>query len=184
MKNNFIKYCPWIIWIIESLIVLLGGYKLIALQINSINQLEQAWNTTKEVYQLTITPASDQTYSELNSKIHQTLAKQLGTKKTICTAPPSTFSTPLNSVSVEGLDEVKNMTLLRNNVPIPCEKQWIEVIPGEIGQFKNIQEDVESFEWWFWFLGIALVFVKLAELLLKNKIAEHAPKKNSRKKKR
>lgn len=184
MKNNFIKFCPWLIWLIESFIVLLGGYKLIALQIGSIHQLEQAWNTTKEVYQLTLTDPSDKSYTYLNSKIHHTLAKQLGTKKTICTAPPNTFSTPLNSVSVEGLDEVTNMNLLRNNEIIPCDRQWIQVIPGEVGRLKEIQEDVDSFEWWFWILGIALVLVKLAELLLKDKLVKHAPKNNSRKKKR
>lgn len=181
MKKK-IRYCPWIIWFLEAVILLLGGYKLIALQASNSQQVEDAWITTKEIYQLALDKKmSDSLSNELSHSIHQKIAANLGTKITYCSAPPK-YGYSGGTWSVEGLDPVNNIQASYGPITIPCEKEWVEVKAGKIGKLNKIQSDIDSLETWFWWLGFLLIALKFLELYLQSSHSEATGDRNKKKK--
>ena len=79
---------------------------------------------------------------------------------------------PGGSAYVESLDAVRDIKLTYKTMKIPCKDSWIEVKPGEIGRINKLQEEIDSFEIWFWFLGLSLALIKLLELIVNRSISE------------
>jgi|GEM_PF-6049797 len=175
-KKSFLAICPWVIWVIEAMLLSLGGYKLISLQTDNTKQLEEVWNTTKEIYQLAIDKDTNNQTDNLKRSIHQKIASNIGTKVTYCKAPPR-YGFKGITWSVEGLDAVTRIQALYGNIQVPCEKEWIEVKPGHIGRIREIQDNIDVFEAWFWWLGFILTLLKFLELYFRHKIQQLQPQK-------
>lgn len=161
MKKN-LRFYPWFIWLIELIVLMGGGYKLLALQTNQSHQLEEAWLATKDLYQIAISTNSIDLNNPLRNSIYQKITDQLGTQKTYCKSP-ARLGYQATIFSIEGLDPVPGIQTKYGSVVVPCEKEWIEVKPGKVGKLKKIQERIDHLEFWFIFLGIILMALKLVE---------------------
>lgn len=177
-KQNFLRWCPWIVWLLEATILLGGGFKLIALQTNHSQQLEDAWVATKEIYQLALSTDTLEK-KPIGKSIHEKIAAQLGTKITYCKAP-SRFGYQGTTFSIEGLDAVPGIQTSYGPITIPCENEWIEVRPGKIGKLKRTQESIDTFEIWFWILGLILVIFKFAEIYLTQVKSQNSVKRKKK----
>lgn len=158
------------------LLLLGGGYKLLALQSETVGLIGKSSLLIKEQYNTLIPLLSEPEQKRFAAAMSPSFSELLGKYKTTCRAAPKYGFMPI-SFSIEGVSPVKEISVLYGNITEPCAEKNIIHTKGAIGKAEEVEIKNNNLERDFFILAIALGLLKGVDILYERRLNESHKRK-------